>query len=404
MQRLVQAGGLRWTHPRLVLLLALLALVAGGAATGWLLLAVGLWAASALVIGRGLPHVRLRLRLERSRLFAGERVRLEAALANPTWWPIPWIEVESRQPEDLVGGLRRVEWLPGGAVRTRMIEWYARERGVYRVGGFRLRAGDWFGLSRAEREVAPALDLVVYPRLHPLSEVPQARRLPEGPRLDRSSPFPDELPSGLRPYRPGDPRRRIAWKASARQGALQVAELPPVRELATCVFLDLQPGSWTDRAAGPERAISLAASLACDLRLGTRPFGLGTWAATRVKGAPLRTLDGPGRLLWLPPRAGRGDRQRLLELLAGVEPDPGAAPLPALLRLFARRLPWGAQCVWIVAEDSPELCQLAAAWHGRGHPVTLLCLERRTGAAARRVGGATLRVWEVVEHGGFEIR
>lgn len=408
--RTVRLGSLHLDFPRLVIALAILAFVAGTWSVDlWLLVVLGLWGLGRLAIGRAFPALRFRFRLDRTHVFAGEWVRMEATVANPAWWPIPWAEIVSRQPDDLAGGMRRVEWLPGGAVRKLPVQLYAQRRGVYRVGDLALRAGDWFGLFRGERVVAPAVDLVVYPRVSRVDAVPEQRRLPEGPRRDRTSPFEDDLPAGLRPYRPGDPRRRIAWRASARHGALLVREMPPVREIATCLFLDLNPGDWMDRAAGPEQAVALAASLMCDQRLAQRPVGLGTWAGTAIKGVRAQANREPARALWLPPLPGETARRAAMRLLAAIEPPPATGPAEAppfadVARLLARHLPWGAQCIWIVPRDTPELRELAATWQARGHPVTLLCLDRREGPAATRIGGATLRAWEVAHHGHFEIR
>ena len=406
--RAVRLGSLHLDFPRLMIALIVLAFVAGTWSVDlWLLLALGLWGLGRLSIGRAFPSLRFHCRLERTHVFAGEWARMEATVANPSWWPVPWAEIESWQPEDLAGGLRSVQWLPGGAVRRMRVEWYARRRGVYRVGDLALRGGDWFGLFRSERDVAPGLQLVVYPRVWPLHQAPTVRRLPEGPRRDRTSPFEDDLPSGLRPYRPGDPRRRIAWRASARHSALLIREMPPVRETATCLFLDLHPADWMDAGLGREQAVSLAASLVCDPRLDRRPVGVGAWAATAVKGVRGQGGREPERILWLPPSAGAAARRATMRLLAAIEPASRQAACPTfpdVLRTLGRRLPWGAQCVWIVPRDTPELRALAALWQARGRPVTLLCLEGREGPAATRVGGTTLRAWEVVQRGGFEVR
>ena len=120
--------------------------------------------------------------------------------------------------------------------------------------------------------------MVVYPNVLPLTRTPDARRLPEGPRSDRTSPFADDQPAGLRPYQPGDALRRIAWRASAHHQHLLVHELPPVRERATCLLVDLTLDHCIDRTQGPERALSVAASLASDAGIAARPLALATWA------------------------------------------------------------------------------------------------------------------------------
>jgi len=391
------------THRRMLWMLFLLALLLGGrTADPWLLLAAGVWLAGRLAAAAAFPRVRLRLRLTRPAVFAHEWVHAEGQIANPSWWPIPWVEIESRQPEAFSGGLRQVEWLPGGAVRPLTASWFAQRRGVYYLGRVVLRGGDWFGLHRADRETPPFREIVVYPAVHPVSAVPDARRLPEGPRRDPASPFPDDLPAGVRPYRTGDAQRDIAWRATARHGALLVREMPRVRERATCLLVDLDRAAWYRPTAGEgvEQAISLCASLLCDPRLADRALALGTWAGLRTHDEEGRPHDLPPRPVWLAPRAGEAGRRALLRLLAAAE--PGEAPaFTDLLLTLGPRVPWGAQALWIVPRDTPAVRAQAAAWQSRGHPVTVLCVERREGPAAKRAGGGILRVWEVGGDGAF---
>ena len=405
-QAAIRAGWFHLDYGRLLLLLLLLALFIGGREVDvWLLVAAGLWGVGRLCVAAAFPLLRLQLRLTRPAVFAHEWVRAEGHISNPTWWPLPWVEVETRQPEALAGGLRRVEWLPGGAVRPLTVSWFAERRGVYRLGRLCLRGGDWFGLQRTEREVSPFRELVVYPAARMLQVAADLRRLPEGPRRDPISPFLDDVPAGVRPYRTGDAQRDIAWRATAHRGTLQVRELPPVRERTTCILVDLDHSAWfpPTKDARVEEAISLAASLLCDARLSTRPLALGTWAALRTYDGAGSAHDLPPRALWLAPRGGEPGRRALLRLLAAVH--PGEAPsFSEMLRAFGPKVPWGAQSLWVLARDTPAIHALAASWQSRGHPVTLLCLERREGARAQRIGGHTLRVWEVRRDGDFIFR
>ncbi len=405
MDRWIFRGAFHLTHRRMLWVLLLLAVFIGGrTADPWLLLAGGLWLAGRLAIVAAFPRVRLRLRLSRPAVFAHEWVQARAEIANPSWWPIPWVEIESLQPDAFAGGLRRVEWLPGGAVRTVAVSWHARTRGIYPLGRLVLRGGDWFGLQRLQRETPPFRDLVVYPAVRPVTLLPAAHRLPEGPHRDPVSPFPDDLPAGVRPYRHGDGQRDIAWRASARHGSLLVRDIPRVRERATCLLLDLDGTAWYRPTTGDgmELAISLCASLICDARLGGRPLAVGTWAGLRRHDESGQPHDAPARVVWLAPRSGDPGRRALLRLLAALQ--PGGAPVFAdLLALLAPHLPWGAQAVWIVPRDTPALRALAAAWQCRGHPVTVLCAERREGAPAERAGAGLLRVWEVGRDAGFRL-
>ncbi len=394
-------GRWRLDHRALIAILAGMAAALDPRAAGpWLLAALGLWCLGRAATGSVFGRLRVGTRLRRTHVFAGERVALGLELHNPCSWPLAWLVVEARAPDGLTGGLAEARGLPGRARLRLEARWLAARRGVYVLGGLDLRGGDWFGLSQDARRVAPTCTLVVYPRVWPLSLPSGTPRLPQGPRLDRASPFEDDLPTGLRPYRQGDPWRRIAWRASARHDGLWVREHPPVRERVLCVLLDLCPSAWADRDAGPERALSLAASLLMREGLNEQPVGLGVWAGTAVRGAS--EPDAPARVLWLPPQAGWQGRRRVLSLLAGVTVQAGME-FDQLVDRLAPRLPWGAQVLWILPWDPPALRRRAALWQARGgRSVSLLCLERREGPPLERVAGGVLRTWEVSWRGGFE--
>lgn len=177
-----------------------------------------------------------------------------------------------------------------------------------------------------------------------------------------------------------------------------------MRERATCLFLDLNRAAWyLPGDEGMEAAISLCASLLCDGRLAGRPLALGAWAGVRAHDAAGQPADLAPRPLWSSPRTGEEGRRALLRLLAAIR--VGEAPSFAeVLQTIGPRLPWGAQALWIVPRDTPELRCRAAAWQTRGHPVVLLCVERREGASLQRAGGGVLRVWEVRRDGEFTLR
>lgn len=81
---------------------------------------------------------------------------------------------------------------------------------------------------------------------------------PEWPR-PRTAPSDEAVPvargealyRGLRPYRRGDPRRWVHWKASAHHGALMVKELEGLEHVALRVVVDVPvPGPVADHAVG----------------------------------------------------------------------------------------------------------------------------------------------------------
>lgn len=102
-----------------------------------------------------------------------------------------------------------------------VLELETHERGWVDVPRLRIATTWPLGLARAWSHVWPERPLLVYPQPEPLGPP-----LPTGsgdPAARRVHPAGDDV-HHLRPYRPGDPPRTIAWKPSARRGTLLVRE------------------------------------------------------------------------------------------------------------------------------------------------------------------------------------
>jgi uncharacterized protein (DUF58 family) len=135
-------------------------------------------------------------------------------------------------------------------------------RGLWRFEGFRLRTRYPFGFFLKTRQVEAPAELVVYPRLVPVGELPDAARAFVGtvemPRRGPGREF-----HGLRPYREGDDARDIHWKRSAREGRLVLREYEAEGSPRVAVALPLRvpeapTGEFGDAL---ERSVDLAASL-----------------------------------------------------------------------------------------------------------------------------------------------
>ncbi|AEV15095.1 hypothetical protein TCCBUS3UF1_450 [Thermus sp. CCB_US3_UF1] len=217
--------------------------------------------------------------------------------------------------------LFRLESLPSGPLglpaqalvgvawgRTRLhlpLPYRYRRRGEHPV---RLTLRVWSALGIGEHTLSlEAGQAVVYPSLRPL---PPFRLAPSFFLEGGPAPFglPDPLEAhSLRPYRPGDPLRLLARKASLRHGEPWVREAE--KRLQGGLFLHLDTQSL--HPSYPDHAASLAAWLLLEAERRGERYGL---SAGEV----------------LPLGRGRGHLERALTLLARLKPTPGPAlPPPA---------------------------------------------------------------------------
>ena len=153
-----------------------------------------------------------------------------------------------------------------------------------------------FGLFVKRRQLPSPVEVLVYPRLHPVTAsfrptAPLLGNAEVGGHPARAGEF-----HGLRDYREGDDPRSLHWPAVARLGRPIVRE-DESRDEAELV-LALEPGTTGDPAF--ERAVEHTASIAvARLRVGGIAIGLRY-----------------GEALVVPPGLGPEQRDRLLRFLA----------------------------------------------------------------------------------------
>ncbi len=113
-------------------------------------------------------------------------------------------------------------------------------RGPYPVGPLRVRSTDPFGLRVLEQTADVAQDVLVLPRLEPLTRIPFKSRIPMltlGPHLVKRAGDGTEF-HALRDYQAGDSIRSVNWKASARHKGLVVNQRVHESMATVTVFLD----------------------------------------------------------------------------------------------------------------------------------------------------------------------
>lgn len=186
-----------------------------------LLLTFLLSGAVVLSMGRGvrmLDGIRL-VTLRAAPVHAGEALAVELGFEQATGTP-------KRQLELVHDGQRTVFDLESDATGA-TIEAQTAQRGLVPIGRLTLACEYPFGLFRAWSVLNPDARLLVYPRPEP-----KAPPLPRGGGdmgAAKSSPVGEDW-HALREYRHGDPRRLVAWRASARAERLLVKEFAAPRE------------------------------------------------------------------------------------------------------------------------------------------------------------------------------
>jgi uncharacterized protein (DUF58 family) len=215
--------------------------------------------------------------------FAGQQARFLLTLDNPS--------VQARLDlEATVAGRREapvsVDAQAGAALALHLP---TRRRGRIRLARYELETRYPFSLFRAWAVLHPEADCIVYPA--PAATAPPPPQAAAGAVGGESGAGEEDF-AGLKDYHPGDPPRRIAWKAHARGGELLVKQFAGAVSPAPVFDLEQAPG------AGLEERLAVLARWIVDAHAAGEAFGL------RLPG-----LD-------LPPEPGERQRRRCLEALA----------------------------------------------------------------------------------------
>jgi uncharacterized protein (DUF58 family) len=248
------------------------------------------------------PRIRgVRVDVPVRRLLENDRLelRVEAEASGAARATVELAAPERLEPELAALGVRCAP------CATAVLRVRARRWGRTRLGALTVRTVDRAGLRSATslvRDTGAVRVLPEAPRLTSLFEAArtQARA---GTQLSRERGEGTEL-AELRPLRPGDPRRRVAWRASARRGRLVAADRHADRNADVVLLLD----TFAEARHGAQ---------------GT--LGAAVRAAAGIAEAHLARMDrvavvGFGGLLhWLPPTMGAAARYRILDALVDSE-------------------------------------------------------------------------------------
>jgi uncharacterized protein (DUF58 family) len=308
---------------------------------------------------RGLAGLEAGSWLDRRHASVGDVLTITYTLRNPGRLPRPWLEVSSPTNLPLAVPGRAIGLWPRSertwAVRVPLIR-----RGQFEVDPMVVRTGDPFGLFESVASVGAGASVLVYPRVEPLPgwQLPPAPVEGSAARPERTHQM-TPLATSVRPYAPGDAFSRIHWRTTARQQEIQVKEFDLEQTADLWLFLDLDSavhvGDGDD--ATIETAVRAAASMSARALDDHRAVGL---EAIGLRRAVLPLDRGPRQ------------RQKLMALLAVVQPDGGARLGEMLVEGLARAQRGS---VVVIVTPSLERDWVAAAGAFRARGVTsLVCV------------------------------
>lgn len=353
----------------------------------------------------GLESIGYERRLFTDRAVWGDQVPLDVEVWNRKLLPVPLLQADDFVTEKLRVRGRRLQASDrpgqGSLQNSWSLLWYERvirhlvidanRRGAFSFGPLRLTVSDLFERgTRSEERDLPAL-LVVRPRTVPVRHRVPARA-PLGGVRSRASLFTDPARfAGVRAYQPGDPLRRIHWRATARVGEPVSRRYEPVNERQVLLAVDFQtvPGPHWLMVFSDDQVEALcvtAASLARRLLADGAACGL-------LAGAQ---LAGGRRWAYLPPDRSPGQLGRVEDVLARVQPILSLA-FDSLLSVVPRRLAPGTTLMTLGARHPDEYAATLRRLDRSGYRVVHLCLGPQAAEARAhlRQVGVTSRIAEL---------
>ncbi len=338
------------------------------------LVAGQLWARSAVA------HLAYRHEAPANRCLTGESLDLNVEMDNPTFLPLPWVELTDFVPQKgFYLGSQNPSARENLVIRTGMA-WFQRirrtyrvtltARGFYPIGPSTLRVWDPLGLTFAEKRIRDSLYFLVYPITVSLKDLNITSDHPFGDPERQRWLFQDPFSvAGARTYEPGDPLRHIHWPATAATGEMMTRQMEGMRSPDVLIFVNLRTMLTAWHGTVPallELSITAAASIA---RYGTnRGYRVGLYANGNMQ---KERTDGSAPLLQVPPSSHPRQLRRILSALARTAPH-GSAPLEKTLRKHIRGDLYSSTLIVISAVVTDELRSQLGLMVRQGYSVTLV--------------------------------
>lgn len=287
----------------------------------------------------------VRFSLVHHRVVVGEDAQISLTVTNPTNRSLPPLEIDIPVGEEVT--TRDISRLKKGETQEIFLPIPTTHRGIVPVGPAKVLRQDPLGLVSREVSHGTASQLFIHPRTIALMSLSTGfvRDLEGNPTRDLTDS--DLSFHALREYIPGDDRRNIHWKSTAKTGLLMVRQFEQTRRSHLMIAVDTNQTVYaTDDEF--ELAVSVAASLGVRAIGDTRELSVVVDSQAKTpQGGALSILREKARdLAALGRQRGQVARkkirklstvssQRLLDELSGVTAETDAVEVIELARLAA---------------------------------------------------------------------
>ena len=229
----------------------------------------------------GLHRIQYKRSFSRPNVFEGEEVEMIDIISNNKLLPVPWLRLESKINASLqfrkqVNGESEIDsdefhrtlfsLMPYQKIKRRQTV-TCNKRGYFRFNTVSMTTGDIFGFGGTFKNANASADILIYPKLLPIEDIPLPSHSWLGDVMVRrwivDDPF---VHAGVREYSYGDPMNTVNWKATARTGSFQVSKKDFTADHHLMIYLNFDESEdiWMPVMDEElfERGISYAASIA----------------------------------------------------------------------------------------------------------------------------------------------
>ncbi|WP_261167046.1 DUF58 domain-containing protein [Microbacterium sp. Marseille-Q6965] len=334
------------------------------------------------------------VKVDRDRVVAGGSASAEVIVRNSGARPTLPGRIELPVGDGLIEV--DVPFLRAGHESARTLEIPTPRRGIIQIGPAVEVRSDPVGLFRRERAWDDRHELYVHPRIEtvPTTSAGLIRDLEGQPsrRIVNS----DISFHAIREYVPGDSRRHVHWKSTAKTGRLMVRQYEETLRSRTAVILSVDPADYLD-ADEFELAVSAAASLGVRVLHDGRDLEV----VTGVELPPVvpRGMTLIERIPSISPRT-------MLDGFSGVDVRPRATPIEQIGDVVAEDDEAVSLAFLVVGSVMPlrRLQRAALAFPADTAVIAVLCDEHARPRVQAVTGLTTVTIAAIQDLGGLLVK